>query len=469
MSVVNQTLMAEMAVEYALGVDILSKGQRKIEDKLGASDASGDTVNVPITDSGIVFDNLDITDLKDKLAVRRAFVPVTVKPIGTAAEASSEQLTLAIKDREIMAKRVANLQDETNRRAFEGLLAGAQVFVGDPGNNPNKAAREDAYGLALYDADAHTSASKFAGDTMAITHAQTWNRLCQAMGQTFGANGKIGNSIYKNELGPLLGHNWSKSGLTGVITGVEQGIGQFVIGGNGFDPAGVSATVTGTKDGALSQPCYLKFGSEYVQTVDALGKPTGIQKAIYFKWKVDYWANVPGYGWIPDPNQTPNGHWELAQPLFLAGPRKNAHSVAYEEYVAAGTRGLDRHGFIQPDFDWYGTQQWNRTPDGTQDPVGDGVTTFTVTDTLTAGKTYLAPMVMFHESDFLIGIKGLEKMSSHDSLTVPTDYADKGIIPWRGTFWEDPYTSLSLFRVDGLMGFGMYQGVSGASVFLPID
>jgi hypothetical protein len=60
-------------------------------------------------------------------------------------------------------------------------------------------------------------------------------------------------------------------------------------------------------------------------------------------------------------------------------------------------------------------------------------------------------------------------MSSHDSLTVPTDYADKGIIPWRGTFWEDPYTSLSLFRVDGLMGFGMYQGVSGASVFLPID
>ena len=118
-AVVNQTLMAEMAVEFNLGTDILSKGQRKIESTLSAAKCSGDTVNVPITDSGIVYDNLDITSLKGKLAARRAFVPVKVKPIGTAAEATSEELTLAIRDRQIMAKRIANLQDETNRRAFE--------------------------------------------------------------------------------------------------------------------------------------------------------------------------------------------------------------------------------------------------------------------------------------------------------------------------------------------------------------
>jgi hypothetical protein len=31
----------------------------------------------------------------------------------------------------------------------------------------------------------------------------------------------------------------------------------------------------------------------------------------------------------------------------------------------------------------------------------------------------------------------------------------------------DPYTSLGLFRVDGLMGFGMYQGVSAAGIYIP--
>jgi hypothetical protein len=130
---------------------------------------------------------------------------------------------------------------------------------------------------------------------------------------------------------------------------------------------------------------------------------------------------------------------------------------------------MDRHGFIQPDYDWYTQQQWNRTPDNTQDPVTDGVLVFTTSNVLTTGITYLAPLVMFHESDFLVGIKGIEKMSGNgvDSLTIPTDFRDRGIIPWRGTFWTDPYTSLSLFRVDGLMGFGMYQGVSGASFYIP--
>ena len=86
---------------------------------------------------------------------------------------------------------------------------------------------------------------------------------------------------------------------------------------------------------------------------------------------------------------------------------------------------------------------------------------------LTDGFTYLAPMAMFHEQDFLVAVKGIEKMSSADSFTIPTEFRDKGILPLRGTYWTDPYTSLGLFRVDALMGFGMYQGVSGACIYIP--
>jgi hypothetical protein len=204
-------------------------------------------------------------------------------------------------------------------------------------------------------------------------------------------------------------------------------------------------------------------GNKYpLRGVDALGKPTGIQKAVFFKWHFDTWQMTPGQGWVGV-----IGHWDLAQPLFLAGPRKNADSVAYNELVASGTVGLDQHGFIDPSYNWYEKQDWNRLQ-----VTGVSITTqltFDITNVLTASKTYLAPMVMYHEDDFLIAVKGLQKMATADSMTVPTEFRDKGIMPWRGTFWEDPYTSLGLFRVDALMGFGMYQGVSGASIFLPID
>lgn len=482
--IVNAQLMSNLAVEFNVGADILSKGNRTISDKLGAANMSGDTVNVTITDPGKVFSgSLDISGLRGRLGVKRGAVPVRVAPIGVAAEASEGELTLAIEKPDVMKKRVANLQDEVNKRAYRGILGTTQPYVvptiaGLSGDEKDRAYRE-----ACFDAEAHLQTSKLGGSIFGMAHPQTWNRVVPTLHANFG-NGQMGKDLYQNELGDFMGYRFTKGVDTMRVKAQASGVASIVVGLNGqlqvsltsiagysgkeegeIFPMPVNLTDDTASDGTIGQN-----GTKYpLYCCDALGKPTGIEKSVFFKWKVDYWAMVPGQGWIPDPNQTPNGHWELAQPLFLAGPRKNAHSIAYEEYVLKGTRGLDRHGFIQPDFDWYGTQEWNRTPDGTQDPVGDGVTTFTVTDTLTAGKTYLAPMVMFHESDFLIGIKGLEKMSSHDSLTVPTDYADKGIIPWRGTFWEDPYTSLSLFRVDGLMGFGMYQGVSGASVFLPID
>lgn len=475
--IVNAQLMANLAVEFNVGADILSKGNRTIESKLGASNMSGDTVNVTIMDSGKVFQNsLDLAGLRGTLGVKRGSVPVRVTPLGIAAEASEGELALAIERPDIMAKRVANLQDEVNKKAYRGILASTQPYAFDPtgmtGEQIDRAIRR-----TCYRGEAHTQTSKLGGNIFGLAHPQTWNEVVPSLHANFGANPKVGSDLYKNELGDFMGYRFTKGVDTLRVTAqdIAAQVTSISVGLNGELNVAVTGIGTGTEDGEIfPMPLYLTDnkaaadGAKHkVECVDALGKPTGVQKAIYFKWKVDHWANVPGYGWIPDPNQTPNGHWELAQPLFLAGPRKNAHSVAYEEYVATGTRGLDRHGFIQPDYDWYAQQEWNRTPDATQDPVTDGYLVFTTANVLTDGITYLAPMVLFHESDFLIAVKGIEKMSSADSFTIPTEFKDKGIIPWRGTFWTDPYTSLGLFRVDGLMGFSMYQGVSGASMFIP--
>lgn len=475
--IVNQQLMANLAVEFNVGADILSKGNRTIEKELGASNMSGDTVSVTIMDSGKVFQNsLDLAGLRGTLGVKRGSVPVRVTPIGIAAEASEGELALAIEKPAVMAKRVANLQDEVNKKAYRGIVGSCQPYAFDPtgmnGDQLDRAIRKTSFR-----AEAHTQTSRLGGSVFGLAHPQTWNEVVPSLHANFGANPKNGSDLYKNELGDYMGVRFTKGVDTLRIEAqdVAATLTSISVGLNGEVNVAITGIGYGTEEGEIfPMPLYLTDnvaaadGNKHkLQCVDALGKPTGIQKAIYLKWKVDHWANVAGYGWIPDPNQTPNGHWELAQPLFLAGPRKNAHSIAYEEYVAAGTRGQDRHGFIQPDYDWYTQQEWNRTPDATQDPVTAGVLVFTTSNVLTDGITYLAPMVMYHESDFLVAVKGIEKMSSADSFTIPTEFRDKGIIPWRGTYWTDPYTSLGLFRVDGLMGFGMYQGVSGAGIYIP--
>ena len=475
--IVNQQLMANLAVEFNVGADILSKGNRTIEKELGAANMSGDTVSVTIMDSGKVFqDSLDLEGLRGALGVKRGSVPVRVTPIGIAAEASEGELALAIEKPAVMAKRVANLQDEVNKKAYRSIIGSCQPYAFNPtgmnGDQLDRAIRKTSFR-----AEAHTQTSKLGGNIFGLAHPQTWNEVIPSLHANFGANPKTGSDLYKNELGDYMGVRFTKGVDTLRIEAqdVAATLTSISVGLNGEVNVAITGIGYGTEEGEIfPMPLYLTDntaaadGNKHkLQCVDALGKPTGIQKAIYLKWKVDHWANVPGYGWIPDPNQTPNGHWELAQPLFLAGPRKNAHSVAYEEYVASGTRGLDRHGFIQPDYDWYTQQEWNRTPDATQNPVTAGVLVFTTSNVLTDGITYLAPMVMYHESDFLVAVKGIEKMSSADSFTIPTEFRDKGIIPWRGTYWTDPYTSLGLFRVDGLMGFGMYQGVSGAGIYIP--
>ena len=56
--IVNARILAEMAVQFNIGADILGKGNRFIEKHLGAEKMSGDTVMVPVVDSGRVSKNL---------------------------------------------------------------------------------------------------------------------------------------------------------------------------------------------------------------------------------------------------------------------------------------------------------------------------------------------------------------------------------------------------------------------------
>lgn len=456
--IVNATLLMEFATEFNVGVDILSKGNRTIEKQLGAEKMSGDTVNVTITDSGkVIRGTLDLTPQKGKLGINRGSVPVRVSPILTAAEASEGELELAVQQPKVMAKRVANLQDEVNRLAYRSILGSTQPYVAPAGLSGD--ARDRAYRETCFDAEAHVQTSKLGGTIFGLAHPQTWNRVVTSLQANFG-NGPKANDLYKNELGDFMGYRFTKGVDTLRIEAQATGISTITVGIDGKLTAGLAniAGATGESEGEIfPMPVLLTDAKgNPVQCVDALGKPTGIQKAVFFKWEVLTW----------NADYTPaTGQWVLAQPIFLKGPRKNAHSLEYEAVLRGATLPNDSHGFINPDYDWYATQAWNKI----NDPNVTEPLTFTCTDMLTAGKHYLAPMVMYHEDDFLVAVKGVKKMSNSDSLTIPTDYSDRGILPLRGTYWTDPYSSLSLFRVDALIGFGMYQGVSGASIYIPID
>ena len=98
-NIVNARIMAEMAMEFNIGADILGKGNRHIEKYLGAEKMSGDTVMVPITGGGEVYDHLDLSN--EDLSVQRDAVPVTVGPLCTAAAVDQETLTLSIKNPEM--------------------------------------------------------------------------------------------------------------------------------------------------------------------------------------------------------------------------------------------------------------------------------------------------------------------------------------------------------------------------------
>lgn len=471
MAIVNAQLMAEVATEFNVGVDILSHGNRTIEKELGSERMSGDTVNVTIMDSGKVFRNtLDLTPMKGKMGVNRGSVPVRVRPLGIAAEVSEGELELAIQQPKIMAKRVANLQDEVNRAAYRGIIGSSQPYVVPDTTGMTTDSIDRAFRKTCFDAEAHVQTSKVSGNLFGLSHPQTWNRMNVSLQANFGANPKRGDDLYKNQLGDFMGVPFTKGVDTLRFTAIDMAtaVPSFSVGVDGELTVGISDIdgYTGETDGEIfPMPVLLSdYGTDGsdgapVQCVDALGKPTGIQKAVFFKWVVT--------SWDPTTWQPLSGEWQLAQPIFLAGPRKNAHSKLYEATVAASTLNGDTHGWINPDYDWYAKQEWNRINAAGYTPDAAHELTFYTANMLVVDTTYLAPMTMFHEDDFLIGIKGIKKMTGADSFTIPTEFSDKGIIPWRGTVWTDPYMSLSLFRVDAAMGFSMYQGVSGASIFIP--
>lgn len=410
MPIVSAQLMSEYSVEFSLGADILGKGNRSVEKHLGASNLSGDTVNVSITDSGVVLRDMDITSHKGTLGVNRSSVPVKVSPIVVAAEVSIEDLTQSIQNPEVMAKRVANYVDAVNTDAYNGLLGGSQAYVADT------AGTEDIK-KAMYDALAGTQGSKLAGNTYGVIHPQTWNRVVPALAGNFGGNGNLGSNLYRNELGDFLGFQWTKGASQTRVTGAAISISPFTIGTDGFVSGGITATGLNANpvDGELSQPIVLvsSNNSEPIYNVDALGKSTGIIKTFYLKYDAE------------------TSSWNLAYPVFFEGPRQNAYC---EDYTA-GDHSLD---------------------------IG------TNADVLANNVEYLAPCVIWKEPDFLVAVKGLEAYNGTDSFTVPTKYKDKGILPLRGTAWTDAYSATTLFRVDALFGFNLYQGVSVTSAYIPV-
>ena len=65
-----------------------------------------------------------------------------------------------------------------------------------------------------------------------------------------------------------------------------------------------------------------------------------------------------------------------------------------------------------------------------------------------------------------MAVKGLEKFYGMDSLTVPTQYRDKGILPLRGTAWTDPEKAATIFRVDVLLGMAAYTRTSMCAIYI---
>ena len=167
-NIVNARIMAEMAMEFNIGADILGKGNRHIEKYLGAEKMSGDTVMVPITGGGEVYDHLDLSS--EDLSVQRDAVPVTVSPLCTAAAVDQETLTLSIKNPEILAKRVANLAMHANDMAYKCLVNNSLNsvvisnldIVGSAGQ-PSGAGYNGR--SKLYDLKAIVEGSKMGGET----------------------------------------------------------------------------------------------------------------------------------------------------------------------------------------------------------------------------------------------------------------------------------------------------------------
>lgn len=431
-SIVNARIMAEMAVQFNIGADILGKGNRFIEKYLGAEKMSGDTVMVPVVDSGKVFETLDLSG--QDLSVQRDAVPVSVGPLSTAAMIDQETLTLSIKDPAVMGKRVAKLAMIANSKAYKCLAGNALnavvIAATDITNNAGVTGRNK-----FYDAFALCDGSKLDGETYGVCNPLVWAKLIAMFQSNYAPNNKEGSDLYKNELGPLGGLTWTKSNqleqftaatITATValsyTGLYSdraiqapeavnsvGMPTVTVAG------GSSATVNNffvTKEvGALSQP----FSLTGVYSTDMFGQSTGRLAIFHFV------ADTVQNGTVTAAH--------LAGPVFFEGPRQNVYSASYN----ASTKQLAATNVV---------------------------------NVLTNGTTYLAPAVIWKRDDFLVAVKGLEKFYGMDSLTVPTQYRDKGILPLRGLAWTDPEKAATIFRVDVLLGMAAYTRTSMCAIYI---
>ena len=182
--IVNARLMSEVGVQFNIGADILGKGNRSIE----------------------------------KLSVARDAVPVSVSPLTTAAVIDQETLTLSMKDPAVMGKRVAKLALDASEQAYKclaGSALSAQVIATtDITSNNGFAARNK-----IYDVFALCEGSKMEGETFGVVHPMVWSKLIAAFQNNYSPNDKVGNDLYKNELGELAGIRWTKSNFLQTITG----------------------------------------------------------------------------------------------------------------------------------------------------------------------------------------------------------------------------------------------------------
>jgi hypothetical protein len=438
-NIVNARIMAEMAMEFNIGADILGKGNRHIEKHLGAEKMSGDTVMVPITGGGEVYEELDLSD-KD-LSVQRDAVPVSVGPLCTAAAVDQETLTLSIKNPEILAKRVANLAMRANDKAYLCLMNNAlnSVVINNldiigSADQPSGAGYKGR--SKLYDLKAIVEGSKMGGETYGVIHPLTWAKLVAMFQGNYAPNTKEGSDLYRNELGELLGIKWTKGQYLDVTVAKDQGVtitgvsyatmfppatadnktfgvvdnfgmqahAPYAV-GSYFNPV-ITGGVGQLADGEISQP----FTIDGLYSTDVFGNSTGRLATLRVK-------NV-------------NGTLQFVGPVFFEGPRQNVTSADYDK---------DTHVY---------------TPTGT------------VTGILTAGKSYLPPAVVWKRDDFLVAVKGLEKFYGCDSLTVPTQYREKGILPLRGLCWTDPVKASTIFRVDVLLGMAAFLRTSMAAAYI---
>jgi len=412
-NIVNAKLMANYAVAFNIGADILNKGNRAIDKHLGADKKSGDTVYVPIMDSGEVYENMDLTGLD--LAVQRDEVPVQVSSLTTAATVSIEDLTLAIDNPEIMAKRVVKLADKANVRAYRTLEETSQAFVvpNIVGQKPSP----DDIRYTSFDAEAYTTGSKLGGETYGVTHPSTFNRMVASLAANFAPNDKLGKELYANELGDFMGFRWSKGSVMQIIEaqGEDQQFAGTMSLTNGSDIWNWQGGPANRYDGQITEP----FTIDGIYTCDAIGL-----KGAYLKTFRARWSAV-------------NQDWILTSPVWFTGARQNA----WTESINGKTASV---------------------------PPPNTVSFDSTTPQLTKAMRYYAPAVIWKEADFLVAVKGLEKFYGCDSFTVPTQFKERGILPLRGTVFTDPVKAGTIFRVDVLMGTQMYQGVSNSSIYIPV-